>query len=174
MVAADLLPEAIDEGSVRTVANSSHRLRGPNDWLAADRACLVNLRLFRTGIVAGADGGGLGVHNDVCMNESSQQTVRCVDAIAAVNCTLQAAIGRFERCPGSSCPLWDDGECLFEETKSELLDHAYVAEHLLELRDSLAAMRRAELKSGFRSPLWRVVKERVFEVHRSLVPLRDG
>jgi hypothetical protein len=104
------------------------------------------------------------------MNESTQQEVRCVDVIAAVNCTLQAALGRFERCPGLSCPHWERGECLLEGTKSELVGRPHVAERLLELRDSLAAMRWAETESGFRSPLWRLVKEHVFEVRRSLVP----
>jgi hypothetical protein len=61
------------------------------------------------------------------MNERS---FHCVDAIAAVNCTLQAAVGRFERCPGGSCPFWDDERCLFAATKSELLARPRVAEHL--------------------------------------------
>jgi hypothetical protein len=103
------------------------------------------------------------------MNESTRPEVRCVDAIAAVNCRLQAALGRFERCPGSSCPLWARGECVFEEVQSELLGRPYAAEHLLELRDSLTAMRRTQLKSGYRSPLWHRTKEKVFEVRRSLV-----
>lgn len=108
------------------------------------------------------------------MNESPQRKYHCVDAIAAVNCTLQAAIGRFERCPGASCPLWDDGKCLFEDTKAELFARPCVAEHLLELRESLAALREAESESGFRSPLHRLLKEHMFRLRKSLVPARDA
>jgi hypothetical protein len=74
------------------------------------------------------------------MSEAPHRTFRCVDAIAAVNCTLQGAIGRFERCPGASCPFWDEGECLFHDVRREVA-RPHVAEHLLELRDSLAAVR---------------------------------
>jgi hypothetical protein len=64
----------------------------------------------------------------------------CVDAIAAVNCRLKAAVGGFERCPGGSCPFWDDGRCFFAATKPELLARPRVAERLLEVRDVLAAV----------------------------------
>ena len=71
------------------------------------------------------------------------ENLHCLTAVAAVNCTLQAARGRFERCPGASCPFWVDDECLFDDTRPELLARPLVAEHLLELRDELAAVRDA-------------------------------
>lgn len=103
------------------------------------------------------------------MNESARQEIRCVDVIAAVNCTLQAAIGRFERCPGSSCPLWEHGKCLVEETRSELVGRPQVAEHLLELRGSLAGLRRV---IEVRSPIALVAPGQgdVLEIRASLVP----
>jgi hypothetical protein len=107
------------------------------------------------------------------MNSTPQQSTHCVAAIAAVNCTLQAAIGRFERCPGATCPLWDDGKCLFEDSKL-FLGRRYVAEHLLELRESLIKEREAESRSGFRSPFHRLTQEHMFRVRRSLAPARDA
>jgi hypothetical protein len=89
----------------------------------------------------------------------NERGFNCVDAIAAVNCTLQAAVGRFERCPGGSCPFWDDGHCLFAATKPELLARSHVAKHLLEVRDALAAVRDGESASGVRSRFYRLLNE---------------
>jgi hypothetical protein len=52
------------------------------------------LQLFRTRIVAAPMAGGRVLATMLPMNERS---FHCVDSIAAVNCTLQAAVGRFER-----------------------------------------------------------------------------
>ena len=93
------------------------------------------------------------------MRPMNERSFHCVDAIAAVNCTLQAAVGRFERCPGGSCPFWDDGRCLFAATKPELLVRPRVAEHLLEVRDALAAVRDGESASGVRSRFFRLLNE---------------
>jgi hypothetical protein len=93
------------------------------------------------------------------MRPINERSFHCVDAIAAVNCTLQAAIGRFERCPGGSCLFWDDGRCLFAATKSELLARPRVAEHLLELRGALAEVRAGESASGVRSQFYRLLNE---------------
>jgi hypothetical protein len=97
----------------------------------------------------------------------NHEGAHCLAAFAAVNCTLQAALGRFERCPGETCPLWDDGECLFEDSKP-FLSRPHVAQHLLELRESLIADRQAESRSGVRSPPRRHTKEHIFRVRRSL------
>jgi hypothetical protein len=93
------------------------------------------------------------------MRPMNERSFHCVDAIAALNCTLQAAVGRFERCPGGSCPFWDDGRCLFAATKSELLASPRVAEHLLELRGVLAEVRNGESASAVRSRFYRLLNE---------------
>jgi hypothetical protein len=80
----------------------------------------------------------------------------CVAAIAAVNCKLQAACGRFERCPGASCPFWTKDECLCGH-KSEFLSRPHVAEHLLELRDELATV--ADDEARIRSQFNRLLNE---------------
>src|SRR5687768_15642121 len=98
-----------------------------------------------------------GVH--ATMRPMNERSFHCVDAIADANCQLQAAVGRFERCPGASCPFWDDGRCLFAATKPELLARPRVAEHLLELRDSLAAVRDGECTSAVRSHFHRLLNE---------------
>jgi hypothetical protein len=89
----------------------------------------------------------------------ARQRYHCVDAIAAVNCTLQAALGRFERCPGVRCPFWDRDECLLRGVKPELLARPRVAEHLLEVRDSLAALRDGETGPNVRSRFHRLLNE---------------
>jgi hypothetical protein len=105
--------------------------------------------------VVATDGLGAGPRHDESMTESLQ----CLTAIAAVNCTLQAARGRFERCPGASCPFWVDDECLFDDTKRELLARPHTAEHLLELLDELATIRDAHGDAQVRSQFNRLLNE---------------
>jgi hypothetical protein len=93
------------------------------------------------------------------MRPMSEGNLHCIDAIRAVNCTLKAAMGGFERCPGASCPFWGDARCIFHDVKPELLARLQVADHLLELRDSLTAVRDAEGRVGGRSRFHRLLNE---------------
>ena len=95
------------------------------------------------------------------MRPMNERSVHCVDAIAAVNCTLQAALGRFERCPGARCSFWEDAaaKCVLDGAKQELLRQPNVAEHLLELRYALDAARDADGEAGVRSRFRRLLNE---------------
>ena len=53
-------------------------------------------------------------------------------------CTLYAALGRVEPCPGSKCPLWSAaGACVLEDVEFEILYRPPLAAHLLALRRTL-------------------------------------
>jgi hypothetical protein len=55
-------------------------------------------------------------------------------------CTLEAALGHPEPCPGPTCPFWADegeGRCVFEAIQLELSARPPVADYLLMLRRSL-------------------------------------
>jgi hypothetical protein len=56
-------------------------------------------------------------------------------------CTLHAALGQVEECPGADCPFWGSEEngCVLDKVQFEILWRAPLAAHLLELRDTLAA-----------------------------------
>lgn len=58
-------------------------------------------------------------------------------------CTLHGALGRVEVCPGAQCPLWDrvENACVLHDIQFEILFRPAVAEHLLELRNTLEAAR---------------------------------
>jgi hypothetical protein len=60
-------------------------------------------------------------------------------------CTLHAALGRDESCPGHDCPLWADEEsaCVLRDARLEILCRPSLAEHFLELRTRLEAARAA-------------------------------
>jgi hypothetical protein len=53
-------------------------------------------------------------------------------------CSLRAAVGEHEQCPGAPCAFWDDGgpfelSCTVERLRIPLEVHA-LAQHLLDLR----------------------------------------
>jgi hypothetical protein len=55
-------------------------------------------------------------------------------------CTLQHAVGRSERCPGSGCPFWADEGCALDGIRSDLETNPELAGYLLDLRASAAGV----------------------------------
>jgi len=55
-------------------------------------------------------------------------------------CTLQHAVGRSERCPGSACPFWVDRGCALDGIRSDLETNPELAGYLLDLRASAAGV----------------------------------
>lgn len=53
-------------------------------------------------------------------------------------CLLQGALDRHERCPGSTCPFFEDGECRLQELKADIDTNPQLAAFLLDLRARLA------------------------------------
>jgi hypothetical protein len=71
-----------------------------------------------------------------------------MSAAAIPTCHLQDVLGRVEACPGSRCPLWNDGHgCVVDElhltTWLDLRHRQDVAEWLLGIRSRLEAERGA-------------------------------
>ena len=58
---------------------------------------------------------------------------------ATSTCTLHAALGAEQPCPGRSCVFWDadTASCVFAGAEHELLHRDTVSAHLLELRRAL-------------------------------------
>ena len=54
-------------------------------------------------------------------------------------CTLKAAIGEHETCPGEPCPFWRGDECAIAGLHADLGTTAGLAELLLRIRDELGA-----------------------------------
>jgi hypothetical protein len=54
-------------------------------------------------------------------------------------CTLKAAVGEHEACPGEPCPFWRDGSCVVAGLHADLATTAGLSELLLRIRDDLGA-----------------------------------
>ena len=55
-------------------------------------------------------------------------------------CTLQEAVGRSERCPGSACPFWVDEGCALDGIRTDIETNPELAGYLLDLRASAAGV----------------------------------
>ena len=55
-------------------------------------------------------------------------------------CQLTYAVGRSERCPGETCPLWADDHCAVSPLWAELADDPHLAELMLDVRADLARL----------------------------------
>ena len=66
------------------------------------------------------------------------------------SCTLKAAVGEHERCPGEPCPFWGDGACAIAGLRADLRGTEGLAELLLRLRDELGG--RATSNYGLLPP----------------------
>jgi hypothetical protein len=53
-------------------------------------------------------------------------------------CLLQRALDGYERCPGSDCPFFKEGECGLQELKADIDTNPQLARFLLDLRAQLA------------------------------------
>jgi hypothetical protein len=53
-------------------------------------------------------------------------------------CLLQHALHGHERCPGSACPFYEDGECRLQELQPDINTNPELARFLLDLRARLA------------------------------------
>jgi hypothetical protein len=49
---------------------------------------------------------------------------------------LQAAVGHVERCPGESCPFWNDEGCALAEIRPDIESNPELGRFLLDLRAS--------------------------------------
>jgi hypothetical protein len=72
-------------------------------------------------------------------------------------CTLRAALGEHERCPGASCAFWEPGGaalepgCAIERLSIPVHRHRELARHLLDLRLRLEEARdEAERRDAHR------------------------
>ena len=54
-------------------------------------------------------------------------------------CTLKAAVGEHETCPGEPCPFWRGGECVVAGLHADLATTAGLPELLLRIREDLGA-----------------------------------
>ena len=67
--------------------------------------------------------------------------------VAPKQCSLRAAVGERELCPGSACAFWEGGGsiieagCAIERLGVPVGRHAELARHLLDLRLALDAAR---------------------------------
>ena len=52
-------------------------------------------------------------------------------------CSLKAAVGEYEPCPGEPCPFWGDDACAIAGLRADLRGTEGLAELLLRLRDEL-------------------------------------
>ena len=69
-------------------------------------------------------------------------------------CTLEAALGGHEPCPGPACSFWTDvrgrEDCVIGDLAREISTRPAVAAHLLRLRDELDRRRREPSEIGMR------------------------
>jgi hypothetical protein len=67
-------------------------------------------------------------------------------------CSLRAAAGDHELCPGPSCAFWDDADgCELEHLRLPLEENRELARHLLDLRLAVESSRdEAELADAHR------------------------
>jgi hypothetical protein len=56
-------------------------------------------------------------------------------------CTLQDAVGRHERCPGTSCPFWAAEGCALDGVRADIETNPELAGYLLDLRASAAGVK---------------------------------
>ena len=54
-------------------------------------------------------------------------------------CTLKAAVGEHETCPGEPCPFWHGGRCVVAGLHADLTTTTGLSELLLHIRDDLGA-----------------------------------
>ena len=54
-------------------------------------------------------------------------------------CLLHRALDGHERCPGPTCPFFEDGECRLHELRADIDTNPQLARFLLDLRARLAA-----------------------------------
>lgn len=54
-------------------------------------------------------------------------------------CTLKAAVGEHETCPGEPCPFWRGDGCVVAGLHADLATTAGFSELLLRIRDDLGA-----------------------------------
>ena len=53
-------------------------------------------------------------------------------------CLLQRALGGYERCPGTDCPLFEDGACGLHDLRTDTDTNPELARFLLDVRARLA------------------------------------
>jgi hypothetical protein len=54
-------------------------------------------------------------------------------------CLLQRALDGHERCPGSACPFFEDGQCRLRDLNADIETNPQLARFLLDLRAQLVA-----------------------------------
>lgn len=55
-----------------------------------------------------------------------------------MDCTLQHAVGRSERCPGEACPFWANDGCGLKSIRADIETNPELAGYLLDVRSSAA------------------------------------
>ena len=76
-----------------------------------------------------------------------RNTPRMTSRVSPKQCSLRAAIGERELCPGGACPFWEDGGaiveagCAIERLGIPIDRHPELAYHLLDRRLAVEAAR---------------------------------
>ena len=79
-----------------------------------------------------------------------------------LGCILGRTLGRIERCPGPSCPFWEEEVeigCVLDPIAADLLSLPVLSRHLLELRDRLQRVRDRQRAAAPESRFHRLLNE---------------
>jgi hypothetical protein len=67
-------------------------------------------------------------------------------------CRLDAAAGRFEPCPGDTCPFWEDEQCVIAPVSPDFARNPCLVTFLVGLRAALARRQPGRAFRQFHPP----------------------